>query len=529
MFSTEQRRIAIETFIRFDHSYADAIAELGYPTRHSLRAWYKDYLEHGEVRSPKRQREPKFTLEMRQAAVDYYLAHGKSLARTMRRMGYPASREYLCDWIDELAPGQRKYRGPSPKAGPVPLAEKIQAVAEPGPRSGTAAEVAEKHGVSRTAPYAWRREMMGDNGGEPETKGEPVSKEFDDLPDDIEVLQDMLREAKMQLRKVQLELDVRQATLEIVKKDQGADPELPTNEEKAAMVEALRAEYKLCEILPVAGMAKSGYEYARSAQAKGEAEGHAAARKAVIEAFGAGGGTYGYGRVYAQASADAGDGAAIGEWTVRDIMRDEGLVACAARKKRRYSSYGGEISEAPENLLRDERGRHRFHADKPNELWITDVTEFRIPAGKACLPPIVDCSGGMPLSWSISTSPDAEMANSSLLGACKRLGEGDHPKIRSDRGCHYRWPGWIRICDENGLVRSMSRKGCSPDNARCEGFFGRLKIEFFHGCDWAGVTLEEFMDMLDAYLRWYRDVRIKGDLDYRSPMQCRRDLGLPAA
>lgn len=59
---------------------------------------------------------------------------------------------------------------------------------------------------------------MGDNGGEPETKGEPVSKEFDDLPDDIEVLQDMLREAKMQLRKVQLELDVRQATLEMDKR-----------------------------------------------------------------------------------------------------------------------------------------------------------------------------------------------------------------------------------------------------------------------------------------------------------------------
>ena len=75
---------------------------------------------------------------MRRAAVDYYLAHGKSLARTMRRMGYPASREYLCDWIDELAPGQRKYRGPSPKAGPVPLAEKMQAGAGSGSRSGTA-------------------------------------------------------------------------------------------------------------------------------------------------------------------------------------------------------------------------------------------------------------------------------------------------------------------------------------------------------------------------------------------------------
>lgn len=224
MFSTEQRRIAIETFIRFDHSYADTIAELGYPTRHSLRAWYKDYLEHGEVRPPKRQREPKFTLEMRQAAVDYYLAHGKSLAGTMRRMGYPASREYLCGWIDELAPGQRRYRGPSPKAGPVPLAEKIQAVAEPGSRCGTAAEVAEKHGVPRTAPYVWRRETMGDDAGDTEEKGVPVSKESGGLPDGIEVLQDMLREAKMQLRKVQLEPGVRQVTLEIVKKRPGRRP-----------------------------------------------------------------------------------------------------------------------------------------------------------------------------------------------------------------------------------------------------------------------------------------------------------------
>ena len=528
MFSTEQRGIAIETFIRFDHSHAGTIAELGYPTRHSLRAWYKDYLEHGEVRPPKRRREPKFTLETRQAAVDYCLAHGKGLAGTMRRMGYPASRECLCGWIDELAPGQGKYRGPSPKAGPVPLAERMRAVAELESRSGTAAEVAEKHGVPRAAPHVWRREMMGDDGGGPETRGEPVGKEFGDLPDDIEVLRDMLREAKMRLRKVQLGLEVRQATLEMVKKDPGAEPGLPTNAEKAAMVTALRPRWKLCEVPPVAGMAKSSYEYARSAQAKGETEGHASARKAVIEAFEAGGGTYGHRRVCAQVNADAGDGAAIGEWTVRSIMEEENLVACASKKKRRYSSYEGEISEAPENPLRDERGRRRFHADKPNELWITDAAEFRIPAGKAYLSPIVDCFDGMPLSWSISTSPDAEMASSSLLGACKWLGEGDHPKIHSDRGRHYRRPGWIRICDENGLVRSMSRKGCSPDDARCEGFFGRLKIEFFHGCDWTGVTLEEFMDILDAYLRWYRDVRIKGDLDYRSPMQYRRDLGLAA-
>ena len=63
---------------------------------------------------------------------------------------------------------------------------------------------------------------------------------------------------------------------------------------------------------------------------------------------------------------------------------------------------------------------------------------------------------------------------------------------------------------------------------RCEGYFGRLKVEFFHGCDWVGVTMEQFMDMLDAYLRWRRDVRAKGDLGHENPMAYRMELGLVA-
>ncbi len=528
MYSAEQRRAAIETFIRFDHSYADTIAELGYPNRHTLRMWWREYEATGEVPAAKTVREPRFAEEQKREAVDHYLAHGKRLSRTMRALGYPGSRATLCGWIDGLAPGERKKRGPRPERDPVPIEKKVEVVAELEARTGPAAEISEKHGVSRAAPYVWRREIMGDNVGGNEQKGAPVSKEYDGLPDDVGELQDMLREAKMQLRKVQLELDVRQATLEIVKKDPGVDPSRLANAEKAEMVSALRARYRLCEILPVVGMAKSSYEYARNARAKGESGEHAAARKAVIEAFEASGGTYGYRRVHAQVNADAAGGAAIGEWTVRSIMEEERLVARTAKRRRRYSSYADEITEAPENLLRDELGRHHFRAGKPNELWITDVTEFRIPAGKVYLSPVVDCFDGMPLSWSMSTSPDAEMADSSLLGACERLGEGEHPKVHSDRGGHYRWPGWIKICADYGLVRSMSRKGCSPDNARCEGFFGRLKIEFFYGCDWSGVTIEEFMEMLDAYLRWYRDIRLKSDLDYRSPMQYRRDLGLAA-
>ena len=220
------------------------------------------------------------------------------------------------------------------------------------------------------------------------------------------------------------------------------------------MVKALRAGVQALRDTARGGHGQEQLRVRQERPARGESEGSTPRVEAVVAAFDESGGTYGYRRITAMVN--------VGEWTVRSIMRDEGLVARAARRRRRYSSYEGETSEAPPNLLRDERGRHHFRADGPNELWITDVTEFRIPAGKVYLSPIVDCFDGMPLSWSISTSPDAEMANSSLLGACGWLGEGDHPKVHSDRGGHYRWPGWIKICDETGLVRSMSRKGVQP-------------------------------------------------------------------
>lgn len=75
-------------------------------------------------------------------------------------MGYP-SREMLGNWVDELAPGQRKYRGPNPKKSALPIEVKVQAVAELEARSGSAAEVAGRYGVSRAMPYVWRREILG--------------------------------------------------------------------------------------------------------------------------------------------------------------------------------------------------------------------------------------------------------------------------------------------------------------------------------------------------------------------------------
>ena len=228
------------------------------------------------------------------------------------------------------------------------------------------------------------------------------------------------------------------------------------------MATALRDKHGPCEILPAVGMAKSSHGYERGAQLRGETEEHAAARKAVAGASEASGGTYGHGRITARADAGSEPGGRVGGRAAHGVMGEEGLVARVARRRRRHGSHGGGVPEAPPNLLRDERGRHDLGADAPNEKWVTDAAGSRAPAGKACLSPIVDCFDGMPPGRAISTSPDAEMANSSLLGACEWLREGDRTAAHSDRGSHYRWPGRVGICEADGLAGSMSRKGARP-------------------------------------------------------------------
>lgn len=159
---------------------------------------------------------------------------------------------------------------------------------------------------------------------------------------------------------------------------------------------------------------------------------------------------------------------------------------------------------------------------------MTGIAEFGTKAGKACPSPMTDRLDGMPLSRSISTSPNAGLASSSLSGACALLAEGDHPRARNDGGRRHRWPGRTSICDEHGLVRSMSRRGRSPDDSRMEGFFGRPRIEFFFGRDREDVAPDEFTAMLDACLTWHCDERLKSDSGHVSPREYRKSPGLAA-
>ncbi len=186
-----------------------------------------------------------------------------------------------------------------------------------------------------------------------------------------------------------------------------------------------------------------------------------------------------------------------------------------------HSPYQGEITEPVDNIVNRD-----FHADAPNEKMLTDITEFSIPAGKVYLSPIVDCFDGMVSAWTVSTSPDSHLVNTMLDDYHLSLGNEIKPMIHSDRGCHYRWPGWIERMKKYGYTRSMSKKGCSPDNSACEGFFGRMKNEMFYGRDFMGVTIAQFIEIINNYINWYNNTRIKESLGYMSPMEYRQRLGL---
>lgn len=290
-------------------------------------------------------------------------------------------------------------------------------------------------------------------------------------------------------------------------KGEGSHPGSMSNGRKCELGERLRAAtgLPLREITAFLRISRSSYEYHRARLGRDR---DAAIRRRVVELFEASGGAYGYRRVHAALRRR---GVRASEKRVRRVMREEGLEAARPRR-RRYSSYAGEEGRpaAPNLLLADaSRDLHDFSAPAPGGVLVTDITEFRLPgdARKVYLSPCVDLFDGDVVAFAAGTSPSKALVAEMLGGAVAATGGGF--TLHSDRGWHYRTPDWVAGCAAAGVTRSMSRKGHSPDNAACEGFFGRLKVEFFHGRDWRGFTAEAFIEELSGYIRWYREGRLK--------------------
>jgi len=510
MYSFEERKRAIDLYIKFNKSPAATIQRLEYPDRKTLKAWYEDYLEEkrtGIIRN-KNTRTPKYTEKQKEAAVNHYLKHGCCYSRTARVLGYP-SRETLRQWCHELAPGECKISKGSIKCT---YGQEVKAKEAPCLKGRAAKEFAYEQVVEESSVLDQKKGLIFKEvlTAMTEESKEQLQEKKKELLMEVDNLQ-------KQIRRLKLERDVYDKAAELVKKDPSVDPKNLTNREKAILVDAVREHHPLQDAMECVGIKRNTY-YHQRACLQTECKSHYLTDK-ITELFNAVGKCYGYRRIHASL---AEEGIRISEKIVRRIMQECSLIVFG-KKKRKYSSYQGEKAPAAENLIARD-----FHADTPNIKWLTDLTEFQIPAGKVYLSPIVDCFDGMLVSWTIGTSPNAELVNTMLDMAIDTLKPEECPIVHSDRGAHYRWPGWLKLMEDRSLIRSMSKKGCSPDNSACEGVFGRVKNEIFYNRKWSGVSIEKFIEILNEYLHWYNEKRIKMSLGALSPIQYRMSLDLAA-
>ena len=133
-------------------------------------------------------------------------------------------------------------------------------------------------------------------------------------------------------------------------------------------------------------------------------------------------------------------------------MEEEGLTSKVRMKK--YRSYRGQVGKIAPNIIdRD------FAADKPNQKWTTDITEFSLFGKKLYLSPIMDLYNGEIISFNLATSPTVVFTNKSLEDALKTLPREHRLMIHTDQGFHYQHKSWINLLEEHNVTQSMSRRG----------------------------------------------------------------------
>jgi len=194
------------------------------------------------------------------------------------------------------------------------------------------------------------------------------------------------------------------------------------------------------------------------------------------------------------------------------LMRLLGLQSVIRRKKKRY------VKSIPQHVAENLLNR-RFTADKLNEKWLTDVTEFKYGnSKKAYLSAILDLHDKSIVGYILGHSNNNDLVFKTLdiaLNACPCAS----PIIHSDRGYQYTSNEFKHKLDAAGMIHSMSRVGKCIDNGPMEGFWGTLKCEKYYLHKYN--TYEDLSNAIDEYIIFYNTKRLQKRLNGLSPMEFR--------
>lgn len=212
-------------------------------------------------------------------------------------------------------------------------------------------------------------------------------------------------------------------------------------------------------------------------------------------------------------------GMIINHKCVQRLMQSMGLRSRIRAVK--YRSYKGEVGKVADNVL-----QRQFRADKPNCKWATDVTEFNVRGDKLYLSPVMDLFNGEIIAFKTQRRPLYNLVKDMMDDALGTLKPDEKPLIHSDQGWQYQMRHYQQQLKQHGLTISMSRKGNCLDNAAMESFFGILKSECFHGCEFASI--DELEQTVKDYIHYYNHDRIKVKLKGLSPIEYRKQALLAA-
>ena len=232
-------------------------------------------------------------------------------------------------------------------------------------------------------------------------------------------------------------------------------------------------------------------------------------KKEIISIFHEHKGRYGHRRITAEMN---NRGYVINHKTIIKLMKICG-IKCQV-KLRKYRSYKGDVGKIAPNLL-----ERNFIADKPNQKWVTDLTQFSLFGKKLYLSPIMDLYNREIISYNISDRPTFYQTTQMLDKAFNKLQDKTSLILHSDQGWQYRMKRYQHMLRQKGIRQSMSRRGNCLDNAVMENFFGLLKSELLYLQKFKSI--EHLRKEVEEYIEYYNNKRIKTGLNNMSPVQYR--------
>ncbi|WP_169449376.1 IS3 family transposase [Paenibacillus assamensis] len=198
------------------------------------------------------------------------------------------------------------------------------------------------------------------------------------------------------------------------------------------------------------------------------------------------------------------------------LMQKLGLQA-SIRRKRRFNMTYQVAERVAENLLKRD-----FKAEKPNQKWVTDVTQYRVGERWLYLSAVKDLFNNEIVAYQLSERNDNELVLKTFAKAIAKRKDVTGLVVHSDQGFQYTSHAYHDMLPKVGAQISMSRRGNCLDNASMESFFSHLKTEALYPYHIRNLT--EAQSRIEKYIRFYNRRRPQRKLNKLSPIEYRRQL-----